>query len=115
VRACVCGRLLVIISSIATAGPGNNAKSLLWCCCPTIPSFTTTTTTTTTTTIHNKQECNECYYAPNKGPKCVPQENGGFGCCGDMCPDHECFCPISKEANTSDRTTFRLKYQVNYT
>ena len=31
------------------------------------------------------KECNECYYAPNKGPNCDVAANGTFDCCGEKC------------------------------
>lgn len=60
------------------------------------------------------KECNECYYAPNKGPECTPAANGTFQCCGDKCYDGSCSCPT---AGTMPQTpsTYYLRYTVTYT
>jgi hypothetical protein len=61
------------------------------------------------------KECNECYYAPNKGPNCTPEQNGTFQCCGDYCADHTCFCPTIQPHHNKDTQRFYLRYSVNYT
>lgn len=58
--------------------------------------------------------CNECYYAPNKGPECTPAMNGTFQCCGDRCYSGVCKCP-TKPGTKMVPTNFYLRYTVNFT
>lgn len=60
------------------------------------------------------KQCNECYYAPNKGPACLPAENGTFACCGDRCYSGVCKCP-TKPGTKMVPTNYYLSYTVTYT
>merc|ERR1719487_2234120 len=61
------------------------------------------------------QQCNECFYAPNKGAGCTPEKNGTFQCCGENCYDGSCSCPTTAAAKRVPPTTYYLRYEVNYT
>lgn len=61
------------------------------------------------------KECNECYYAPNKGAGCSVEKNGTFQCCGENCYDGSCSCPTTAAAKDVPATTYYLRYEVNYT
>lgn len=60
------------------------------------------------------KECNECYYAPGKGPECTPKNNGTFQCCGDRCYSGVCKCP-TKPFTKMVPTNYYLQYTVTYT
>jgi len=61
------------------------------------------------------QQCNECFYAPNKGAGCSPDKNGTFACCGENCFDGSCFCPTTAAAKKVPANTYYLRYTVNFT
>eukprot|EP00937_MAST-01D_sp_MAST-1D-sp2_P002338 g2338.t1 len=61
-----------------------------------------------------RKQCNECYYAPFKGPKCTPATNGTFDCCGDKCYDGTCSCPTDGSLPKT-ASTYYLRYTVSYT
>jgi hypothetical protein len=60
------------------------------------------------------KQCNECYYAPNKGPECTVANNGTFQCCGDNCFSGVCKCP-TKPGTKMIPTNYYLQYEVTYT
>lgn len=60
------------------------------------------------------KECNECYYAPNKGAECTPERNGTFQCCGDACYSGDCTCPV-KAGTQMVPKTYYLRMVVSYT
>jgi hypothetical protein len=62
------------------------------------------------------KECNECYYAPEKGDECTPERNGTFQCCGEN--DYKGtlgHCPLAEELGDSTKSSYALRYTVNYT
>jgi len=60
------------------------------------------------------KECNECYYAPNKGTQCTPSQNGTFLCCGEGDWYGVESCPTASGA-LPPVATFHLRYRVSYT
>ena len=60
------------------------------------------------------KQCNECYYAPGKGPQCTVANNGTFMCCGDACYSGICKCP-TKPGTKMIPTDYYLSYTVTYT
>ena len=60
------------------------------------------------------KHCNECYYAPGKGPDCTVAHNGTFACCGDRCYSGVCKCP-TKPGTKMIPTDYYLQYTVTYT
>jgi hypothetical protein len=60
------------------------------------------------------KECNECWYAPNKGPRCSKSKNGTFDCCGELCSPGECKCPTVEGAPTK-ASDYYLRYEVHWT
>ena len=60
------------------------------------------------------KRCNECYYAPGKGPDCTVANNGTFQCCGDNCYSGICKCP-TKKGTKMIPTNYYLSYTVTYT
>jgi hypothetical protein len=61
------------------------------------------------------KQCNECFYAVGKGPKCFPSENGTFNCCGDNCFDGSCKCPTTANATEMGEISYSLSYTIKYT
>lgn len=61
-----------------------------------------------------QKRCNECYYAPGKGSKCTPSQNGTFQCCGDKCYDGSCSCPVVDGAKDLPARVYYLRYTINY-
>jgi hypothetical protein len=57
------------------------------------------------------KHCNECYYAPGKGPECTVQNNGTFQCCGDRCYSGVCKCPTLPNTKMVP-TDYYLSYTV---
>lgn len=60
------------------------------------------------------KECNECWYGPNKGPKCSVAKNGTFDCCGDGgCAAGQCKCTTVHGYKKT--TNYYLKYNIYWT
>ena len=58
------------------------------------------------------KECNECYWAPGKGPNCTPKRNGTFVCCGEHAGSRA-KCP-TKPFPPAPRA-YQLRYTMSYT
>lgn len=61
-----------------------------------------------------RKECNECYYAPGKGPECTLEASGTNACCGHShaCMNGlagECSCPVTTTAATKSTTKYRME------
>jgi len=65
------------------------------------------------------KECNECYYALNKGSDCTPEVSGTFLCCGDSMActvgGEDCACAATTTttaAKSSKRKRVTTKYRM---
>ena len=64
--------------------------------------------------IRAAKECNECYYAPDKGAQCTPNQNGTFLCCGENDCDGVESCPTAS-GDLPAEATYYLRYRIDYT